>query len=269
MNEFQEPGGGGAGVAEQTGLDAIDTDGPTVDVEHMEGGEGEGEVGGEAHQQQQQPPAEPMVPLSQMMNYVQQQPQQQQPQRELTQEEIDGMLHTVRVNEELAQAIFGVEVTEAQIAALQQFADAIIKNSTTVSNYALSHMGNQLSSQFSPALEMARQQRDETFFTSLTQQYPALKGHEQTMRTVLDQVRQSGYVAKDGNEAARIIAGQTEALIKTVNPQFSLQSTPAQQTNGQQGGMPQMAPLSGGAGGGQAGAQTGKSKAPTGLDVFG
>ncbi len=263
LNEYEEPGdhAGGAGDLE-TFDETVDYESGMPSEEEYE----EESVADEAPQEQ----SEAMVPVSEMMQYIQQ--QQQQPQQaeqpQLSQEQIDEMLHTVRVDPELAESIFGTDVSDNQIKALQGFADAIIKNSTTVGNYALQQVYNQLNTQISPALDMARESRDNEFYSSVTEMYPALKGHEQTMKQVLAQLRNSGYTAKSGAEAAQIVAGQTESLIRSVNPQFNLQSGTQNNKNGQQGSMPSMASLGGGAGGGQQGAQGGRSKVPTGLDIF-
>lgn len=265
FNEYEEAGDYGAGQGDLESFDETVDYESGMPVEEEEYEEAPAAVAEEA-------PQETMVPMSEMMQYMQSQQQQTPQQAEappMSQEQIDELLHTVRVDTDLAESIFGSEVSDNQIKALQNFADAIIKNSTTVGNYALQHVYSKLNSQFSPALDMARETRDNEFFSSVTGMYPALEGHEQTMKKVLEQLRQSGYTANSGAEAAQIVAGQTESLIRSVNPQFSLQSgAQNNNNNGQQGSMPSMASLGGGAGGGQQGAQGGRSKVPTGLDIF-
>jgi len=264
FNEYEEAGDYSTGHGD---LESFDE---TVDYESGVPVEEEYEEYEEAPAVEEAP-QETMVPMSEMMQYMQS--QQQGPQQaeapQMSQEEIDRLLNTVRVDNDLAESIFGSEVSDQQVKALQNFADSIIKNSTTVGNYALQHMYSKLNTQISPALDMAREARDNEFYSGVTSMYPALKGHEQTMRKVLEQLRQSGYTANSGAEAAQIVAGQTESLIRSVNPQFSLQSgAQNNNNNGQQGSMPSMASLGGGAGGGQQGAQGGRSKVPTGLDIF-
>src|SRR5210317_915160 len=145
FNEYEEAGDYSTGHGD---LESFDE---TVDYESGMPVEAEEEAEYEEMSETEEVPQETMVPMSEMMQYMQQQQQTaQQPETpQITQEQIDEMLHTVRVDSDLAESIFGSEVSDNQIKALQNFADSIIKNSTAVGNYALQHMYSKLNTQIS------------------------------------------------------------------------------------------------------------------------
>ncbi len=195
-----------------------------------------------------QTPAETMVPLSAMrelMALQQQQPAQQPVQ--LTQEQIDERLKVVKVDQQLADAFFGEGATPEQIKVLQGFADMIVTHVDTKS--ALIHQATlqDVNSRYSPIVEQMEKQKIATFQTELANVYPALKGREALVGQVIQHMKARGFQAATGEEAARAVAAQTEQLIKTIDPNFTL-AVQAEQRQ-QQTQMPTMAGMSAGAGG--------------------
>lgn len=200
-------------------------------------------------------------------------PPQAQAQPEMTPEQRDEMLKVYKVNEQVAQSILGEHAGAEQAAALQQFVDGIVTHVTTTMGYANQALMENVNSQYSPALQMVEAQKEQDFTSGLMNVYPALKGQEQVIGQVIQQLKASGFQARDEHEAARAVAGQVEMLMKTVNPNFTLATQQAPAAAPQQTGsaMPPMASMAGGSGGGAAGAAnpgaSGQSK-KQGWNVF-
>lgn len=256
MGFLREPeddfGGGGGGAAASV-----------EDPNQPQGGQGEGEgaQGGgyvdpllQAQQQQQQ--QQPQLTAEQWAMLQQQAaPQQQQQQPQMTQEQVDEMLKVYHPNEALVEALFGDAATpETRLNAFQEMVRGIVGHVTTVMGHSNTLMRDELSQQFSPALEMVEEQKMSDFSSALQAAYPALKGQDAVIRQVTANLKAQGYAPTDPLEAGRTVAGQVEQFIRTVNPQFSL-ANGAQSQQGQQTNMPTMAGgMSAGGGGGAAGA---------------
>jgi hypothetical protein len=262
-------GGGGGGAQ-----DVFSSDTEEVEISTEGGGSGESTPSSTPSQQpaasvQQAPASIPIDQLPALMQAMQQGQQPQQQPRQLTQEEIDAKLKKVKITPEIAAVFFGEGATEPQIKMLQMFVDQIAEHTNTVNGYALHAMREQLNERYNPVLQHIEQQKTLAFTSALTEGYPALKGREGVISTVVQHLKQQGFVARDGQHAAQVVAAQVEQLIKQVDPAFTLavqqqQNQPRQQT------MPSMPGIPAGAGGqsstgGQGG---GGSKGPAWQDVF-
>lgn len=268
FNEADDFGGGGGGAV----VSDADVD---SDVDYDVNDDDESEGNGQPWQDPLSPPAskEPTFTAEQWAKMQQQMtPQQPQAPQQMTPEQIDQMLKVYNPTAELVEAMFGDTASpESRLQAMQGMVKGIVEHLTTVMGYSNDILRQDLAGQFSPALDMVREQKETTFSNALQDTYPALKGQDRVIRQVMSSLRQQGYKPKDGLEAARMVAGQVEAMIRTVNPQFSLAN--GGQKQGQQTNMPSMAGgMTGGGGGRPAGAGNGGSggqqKKPSWQSVF-
>lgn len=234
--------GGGGGVD----TDVIDDQGDIYDDGGEVPNEDEEVAAPEAPPEQQIP----LSALQQVVSTLQQGQQPAQPEPQLTPEQIDEQFKVFRPDLKLAQSMFGEDATEEHVAALQQMTAGIVDHLSTVMGYSNKFLVDELNKQYSPALEMAKEQQMNIFVGGITDRWPALKGQDQAIRRTIAALKaDENFSPANGEEAARIIAGQVEAWIKTVNPSFTLAQAPKQ--GQQQTTMPQMASLGeGGAGGG-------------------
>lgn len=276
----EEDFGGGGGGAAVSDAGEFNDQGQGGDV--GDGGDGgEGQVNPQQGQQQewQDPLAAPVdqnVPAltpEQWMQVQQAAAPQQQSQQQMTPEQVDEMLKVYNPNEQLVDALFGEHATaETRLAAFKEMVGGIVGHLTTVMGYSNDIMRDELTGQFSPALDMVQEQKEKAFTSLLQDAYPALKGQDAIIRQVTSQLKQQGFKPTDGLEAGRVVAGQVESLIQSVNPNFSL-ANGAPQQQGQQTNMPQMAGgMASAGGGGAAGAANGRSggqqKKPSWQSVF-
>ncbi len=224
-----------------------------------------------AQQQQQQQP-DPNAPITidpRVLPLLQQPQQQQQPQQEqLTPEQWDEKLKTYYVSNDLAANLIGklgLEVEDAGAVAdlLQEVVNGTVEHVVTLMGHANQLTASQLRQEYQPALDAATAQRDEAFKSSIPATYPTLKGQEQAVEMVIQQLKAQNYQPRTKEEAIQVVAQQTENLIKGFNPQFSLGApggAPAQQQQKQT--TPQMTTLMAGSGAGGAGGTSGGTNAP-------
>lgn len=268
--EFQSAGGGGAGASdvfdntttEHYSEESYET--PTSETPSVQPGQGAGPS------QQPAPSAPPAIPLDQIPALVQafqQGNRQPEAPKQLTQEEIDAKLKKVRVTPEIAAMFFGEGTTDAQIKGLQMFVDSIVEHANTVNGYALHALHERLNERYSPALQHIEQQKTVAFTSALTEDYPALKGRENVINMVVQHLKQQGFVARDGNHAAQVVAAQVEHLMKQVDPSFTLVTQ--QQNQPRQQNMPSMPGIPAGAGGqASGGGRPAGGNKPAWQDVF-
>lgn len=272
--EFGAGGGGGA-VADlfddTTTIETPDDIGAAPSQEPAQSGQPAGGQRQVAPPSQQQPGT--MIPLDQipqLMQAFQAQQQRQQPPRQLSQEEIDQRLKRVKITPEIAGMFFGEAPTEAQIKSLQMFADSIVENATTTAGYAMRALQDQIHERYAPMQQFIESTRVREFSAGLIQDFPALKGREEVVDMVMANLKQQGFVARDADHAAQVVAAYSEQLIKKFEPNFTLvvQGNPNQQQNRQQT-MPTMPGLPAGAGGGPGGGSGGKPGGkPAWQDIF-
>lgn len=214
-----------------------------------------------------QAPQEQQVPLSAIEGIVRGlQPQQQQPQQpQLTQEQIDAQLKVFRPDAAFAQKLFGGDASPDQVEALNALVKNIAEHMTTVMGYANQYTRDTLEQRYAPALEAVREQKAQMFTGVMTQRFPALKGKENAIRHVVQQLNQQGYAPQSEQECLQTVARHVEHVLKMADPNFSLQ-----RKQGQPNHAPQMAGLTGGSGGGAAGAANkgGRSKKPGWLSIW-
>jgi hypothetical protein len=221
-----------------------------------------------------EPPAQPQAQPGQVAltpeqwMQIQQMQQQSQPQAqpELTEEQLNEQLKVYQPNEGLVDQLFGDNASqETRLNAFNEMVSGIVTHLTTVMGYSNQIMAQDMQQQFSPALDMVREQKDTQFVSNLEASYPALKGQGAAVRQVMQTLRAQGYVAQSAQEAQQTVATQVEQLMRSVNPNFSL-SSQARTPNPGNGSMPRMAPQGAGGGGGAGPGGGGKDK-PS-WDVF-
>jgi len=257
-------GGGGSDVFDDSTTVDFDEDSSTETV-HAPGQE-PAPSNMPQYQQPQQPASIPIDQLPQLIQALQ--PQGQQPQQpQLTQEEIDQRLKRVKITPEIGAMFFGESVSDAQLKSLQMFVDSIVEHANTVNGYALHAMQERMNQRYSPALQHVEHQKTQLFTSALTEDFPALRGRENVINMVVQSLKQQGFVARDGNHAAQVVAANVEQLIKQVDPSFTLAVQHQQQQRQQN--MPSMPGIPAGAGGQASGGghKTGSNK-PAWLDVF-
>lgn len=251
FNEFEEGQGGGGGYQEEQ---------PYYSEEQHE------EPVHQEHQQHQQPapPSQPQgIDLDTIRAIAAEMRQPVHQEQPLTQEQIYQRMNAFRADETLASQFFGEGASPEQVSFLQSFIDNIVKHAVTISHLNQQAFADEINQRYSPLMQQARQQQEQTFTGLLTRHYPALKGKERVVGTVIQQLRASGFQPSSGEEAARVIAQQTELLLRSIDPSFSLSAQPGQQP----GSMPSMPSLSGGGGGGGP-ARTTQKKKPAWASVF-
>ena len=209
-------------------------------------------------------PEDPMIPLSVLQQLPQFQQQQQQPAPQpLTQEQIDQTLRRFNPNEEFVANFFGVgpegELNPQQVAAVNQLVEGLRAEYTTALQHMTQWTREDLSQQFAPALQGYQQNAQQAWTSTITQQHPALAGHEHVIDNAIALMKAEGYVphntgnpAVDEQRAAYDTAMRAARLIQLGNPQFNLNGqAPQSQTPAPPAGM---APMGGGSQGGAEGA---------------
>ena len=257
-DDFVAGGGSGVEVFDDGDNGSVEGDGgvPTVEGAQDPSGGAQGDFEGDGGQQvaQQAQPgftAEQVTQMMAAMPQAQQQPvQQQQP---LTQEQIDEQLRVYRANEQLVEQLFGEGATvDGRVAAFQSMVDGIVQHLSTVMGYSNQMTMQDLEQRFAPLEQMREAQREIGFNNDLVEAYPALKGKEQAVAMVVDNLRANGYQNDDYDAVLRTVASGVEQVLRQGNAQFSLQQAQQQQSPQK----PKMAGgLNGGGSGGQAPAQ--------------
>lgn len=269
--EFAAAGGGGGGAGAADIFDNSTTETYT-EIEDDDSSEDPSGSPSYASQPSQQPaPSAPTaIPLDQipaLMQAFQQGQQAPQQPKQLTQEEIDAKLRKVRITPEIAAMFFGEGTSDAQIKGLQLFVDSIVEHANTVNGYALHALHERMNERYSPALQHIEQQKTVAFTSALTEDYPALIGRENVINTVVQHLKQQGFIARDGQHAAQVVAAQVEHLMKQVDPAFTLVTRPQTQTRQQT--MPTMPGIPAGAGGqASGGGRPAGGNKPAWQDVF-
>ncbi len=276
MNEEGQFDGGGTGASDVLDWDG-GSDSDAIEEAPVAAPEGTTEpwvdpLAPEPVPAQQASPALTLEQWQSVQSASQQQQQQQEPAPAMTPEQVDEMLKVYNPNEALVENLFGDMATpETRLSAFKEMVAGITGHLTTVMGYSSDVLRQDLSGQFSPALDMVTEQKESNFSNLLQEAYPALKGQEAVIRQTVTNLRNQGYMPKDGLEAGRMVAGQVEAQLRTVNPNFSLANQPQAQQQ-PQSNMPSMAGgMSAGGGGGPAGAgggTSGNSKKPGWQSVF-
>lgn len=199
--------------------------------------------------------------IQELSNAVRQ-PQGQQQQPQLSDQEFRQRTFYPTVGQEFANTVLGSVATPQQVSALQVFADGIIKHVQTVNELALRGWSQQydqrLESGFAPLQRMQQEQVQAQLQTAIETSYPSLTQFKQVIPQAVSILKAQGYRAQGDPQAVIAqVASTAEQIIRSVQPQFSLQ-TQQQSPNGSgfQGGgrnMPQMNPMMGNGGAGSSG----------------
>jgi len=270
-NQYEEDHGGG-GDEEEDDLDDLFA----AEGEEEADDDEEEEEEEEDEEEEDQPRSRRSTQLSledlERIASLTRQPQYQQPEapKTLTPEELDAKLKVFKVTPDFAKEFYDTdEPSERQIKALQGLVSGMTDHLTTVMGYANMAVEQKVNSLYRPVLDMATQQREKDFVSTMVNVYPVLKGNERVVTHVISSLRQRGFTPKDGNEAAQVIAGEVENLMKMVNPSFRLSARPRRQKPGS-GTKPRMVTLSrsGGGGSGAKGKKPKQSKRPAWDEIF-
>lgn len=264
-NEYNDDHGGG-GYEEDDDLDD-DVDDDLFDDEDEDFEEEDDEEDDEPRKKAR--PGLTVEDLERIAAITRGQPAPAAPQQiQLTPEELDAKLKVFKVTPEFAKDFYDTEEpSERQIAALTKLVSGVTDHMATVMGYANMSVEDRINRTVKPVLDMATRQREQEFTTQMTKAYPVLKGQENVIGHVVNSLRQRGFQPRDGNEAAQVIAGEVEQLLRTANPNFSLSARPRKVRQSSNTRQP-MATLKRGGGGGGGGRRNKASKRPAWDEIF-
>ncbi len=205
--------------------------------------EGEGGSGGAAETQegQQQASAAPAIDYSKMaeaFKSVMPTPQQSQaPQMQLTPEQQEQQWRQQTkyptVTTDQLRPLFGDAVTPEHVKAFDSVMQGYLQHVFAVNGHMVRFAGDELSERFAPALTMAQERKQEQFMNDTVKKYPGLKGREQALQIVIDQVRANGGLGHNNRDQGIMqIASMAEQMLKGFDPNFSLSSGTQANSNG-------------------------------------
>lgn len=153
----------------------------------------------------------------------------QQP-RELSPEEIDAKLHRYKVSPDIVKLLRDPEADPGKIVeVLQGLVDGAAKHAVASSQLLFQNELSPLQQQLQAIENYRAEQQTKEFVKNVTSQYPSLARFEKVVKQATDMVRQSGYQPKSHSDARRQVALQAQALIRTVDENFSIKANPARQ----------------------------------------
>lgn len=212
-----------------------------MDEFENDGGTGGDGSGGGAEGQQQQSAAPAAIDYGKMAEafrtVMPQQQQQTQP-IQLSPEQVEQQWRQQTkyptITTDQLRPFFGDTTTPEHVAAFDALMKPYLEH--VFSGAALmQRFGNEeLSERFAPALTMAQERKQEQFMGDTVKKYPALKGREQAIQIVIDQVRANGGLGHNNRDQGIMqIASMAEQMLKGFDPNFSLSSGTQANSNGQ------------------------------------
>ncbi len=197
--------------------------------------------GGQQQQQQQQSGQSQSVTLTDLqaamtaaLSPLARQQQQPQPQQ-LSPEQIDQMLGTYRVDDNVGRLLFGDALTPQQLEALNMIVVGAVTNATKQAQLIAEHQAQTLYGHIEPHLNDAREYGQERFFGQLYEGHDGLKQFDPLLRNMLPQFEQLPNYPKTGRKAqAEFVRKQAIELIKQTQQDFDPtgQAQQQQQTRG-------------------------------------
>lgn len=151
----------------------------------------------------------------------------------VSQEEIDKQLGTWlpddQFNDSFMKSMTDPDATaDDRKNAMHAMRDGLMHQVMTGMQLMLKDQGQQFSEQLNPLQEFMAQQNQVQAVKAFETDYPALKGQDQIVNMVADQIQNTpGYVRQDTKAFFKQVASATEALIKQQNPTFTLGAVPA------------------------------------------
>lgn len=145
--------------------------------------------------------------------------------KQMSPEEVRALLNPVIVTPEVLQSMGFSEVTPEQVKGFQNFANAIVKNSFSMTKVLLARKEQEFSGMLEPLMQERQQNRvsqtRQAFFTK----YPSLSKYEKIVRSAAQEVQATNA---DGSERSqedifREVARSTVATLRSLNIQITKQ----------------------------------------------
>lgn len=200
-------------------------------------------------QQQQQPPAIDHDAIARTVAATMQQFQAPQQQRQMTPEELAQHYQVWNPDERYVNdmnKLVDPEVPlDERLKMLAQLRDGIVNQAFRGAELLVEQRLNEFQAQVAPAVKIAQERESKMLMKEFETKYPALKGQKELVDSITARLGAQGFRPKSKDEAFGKVAEVAEAILKGVNPNFSLKAS-----GGSNGNPPMAGTNMGGQGGG-------------------